>query len=83
MNSEILFISETCIVAQVNIQVGENAVMLPAGAITVVGKLRLHVLQIILLLQRSDFVRTSVQMFEAFTQALIVCRRQNKHRLYY
>lgn len=34
----------------------KNAVMLPAGAVTVVGSLWLHVLQIILLLQRGDFI---------------------------
>ena len=58
-----------------------NAVMLPAGAVTVVGSLWLHVLQIILLLQREDFIFAFIQMFEASAQQLIVCRRTNENKL--
>ena len=50
--------------------------MLPAGAVTVVGSLWLHVEQIVLLLQSLDFVFAVIQMFEASTQELIVCRSQ-------
>lgn len=54
--------------------------MLPVGAVTVVGGLRLIVLQIIVLLRRTDFVSALIQMFEAAAQESIVCS-QNKHSL--
>lgn len=51
--------------------------MLPAGAVTVIDGLRLHVLEAFFFFQRRDFEFTVVQMFEAFTQELAIYRSKN------
>lgn len=52
---------------------------IPAGAVAVVGGLCYIVLKSKLVLQWAYFVSAIIQVFEADTKVLVVCKYQNEH----